>query len=115
MSFATIDIAKRANCAACHGELSGALPREKLVWLCGLGTANINPEKPFELNLNQIYETAKKHFNVKVKSNMVIVFEYKDLQVSLFNGGRMLIKNVKDEKAALRAYREIIQTLKPNN
>jgi adenylyltransferase/sulfurtransferase len=115
MSFATIDIAKRANCPTCHGELPAALPREKLVWLCGLGTANINPEKPFELNLNQIYETAKKHFNVKVKSNMVIVFEYKDLQVSLFNGGRMLIKNVKDEKAALRAYREIIQTLKPNN
>ena len=41
-----------------------------------------------------------------------MVFDYKNLQVSLFNGGRMLIKNVTDEKAALKAYREILQTLK---
>jgi hypothetical protein len=31
--------------------------------------------------------------------------------VSLFNGGRMLIKNVKDEAAALRVYREILKKL----
>ena len=115
MSFATIDIAKRANCPACQGELAAALPREKLVWLCGLNTANINPEKPLKLNLNEVYETVKHHFNVRVKSHFVIVFDYKDLQVSLFNGGRMLIKNVTNEKTAKKAYREILQNLKINS
>lgn len=111
MSFATIDVAKDANCPACHGEIAAGLPREKLVWLCGRDTANINPEKPLKFNLNKIYETVRQRFKVNVKSNMVIVFNYKDLQVSLFNGGRMLIKNVTNEKTALKAYREIVQTL----
>jgi molybdopterin/thiamine biosynthesis adenylyltransferase len=111
MSFTTIDISKNANCTACQGELTAGLPREKLVWLCGLDTANINPEKPLKLNLNKVYETVKNQFNVRVKSHMVVVFDYKNLQISLFNGGRMLIKNVTDEKTALKAYREILQTL----
>jgi len=111
MSLATIDVAKNANCLACHGEIAAGLPREKLVWLCGRDTANINPEKPLKLNLNEIYETVKQRFKVNVKSNLVLVFGYKDFQVSLFNGGRMLIKNVTNEKTALKAYREILQKL----
>jgi hypothetical protein len=111
MSFATVDIAKRTNCPSCQGDITAGLPREKLVWLCGLNTANINPENPLRLNLNEVYEKVKRRFSVRVKSTMVIVFDYKDVQVSVFNGGRMLIKNVADEKAALRAYKEIVQTL----
>jgi molybdopterin/thiamine biosynthesis adenylyltransferase len=111
MSFATVDVSSNANCAACHGEIAAGLPREKLVWLCGLNTANINPEKPLKINLNEVYDAIKTRFNVKVKSAMVIVFEYKTFQVSLFSGGRMLIKNVTNEKTALKTYREIIQTL----
>jgi hypothetical protein len=33
------------------------------------------------------------------------------LEVSLFNGGRMLIKNVPNEAAALKAYKEILDIL----
>jgi adenylyltransferase/sulfurtransferase len=111
MSFATVDIAKRVDCPSCYGEISAGLPREKLVWLCGLNTANINPEKPLRFNLNEVYETIKTRFKVVVKSTMVIVFNYKDFQVSFFNGGRMLIKNVNNEKTALKAYREVLQAL----
>jgi len=39
------------------------------------------------------------------------MFDYKNYEVSLFNGGRMLIKGVADEKTALTIYREIIQKL----
>jgi hypothetical protein len=39
------------------------------------------------------------------------MFDYKGYEVSLFNGGRMLIKNIASEKEALKAYREIISTL----
>ena len=59
MSFATIDIAKNADCPSCQGELTTCLPRGKLVWLCGQNTANINPEKPLALSLNEVYETVK--------------------------------------------------------
>lgn len=111
MSFATVDVSRNANCPACHGEISAGLPKEKLVWLCGRDTANINPEKPLKFSLNEVCETIKARFNVRVKSNMVLVFDCKNFQVSLFNGGRMLIKNVTDEKTALKTYREILQAL----
>jgi molybdopterin/thiamine biosynthesis adenylyltransferase len=112
MSFATIDIAKRANCPACEGELTPALLRERLVWLCGHDTANINPEEPLRLKLSDVYETVRQRFKVRVKSHFAIMFDYESFEVSLFNGGRMLIKNVKDEETALKVYREILMKLK---
>jgi hypothetical protein len=44
---------------------------------------------------------------------MVIVFDYNGHEVSVFRKGRMLIKNVEDEKGALeisRAVLDMIQT-----
>jgi hypothetical protein len=111
MSFTSIDIAKRSNCPACKGTLPAEL-REKLVWLCGRNTANINPENPLKVNLNQVCESIEQQgFHIRVKSHLALMFDYKGLEVSLFNGGRMLIKNVADEKAAWDAYREIINKL----
>jgi adenylyltransferase/sulfurtransferase len=111
MSFTTIDIAKRTSCPSCKGTLPTAL-RERLVWLCGQNTANINPEKPLTVNLGRICEAVQQRgFHIRVKSHLALMFDYKGLEVSLFNGGRMLIKNVPDEKAALKAYREILEEL----
>jgi molybdopterin/thiamine biosynthesis adenylyltransferase len=111
MSFTTVDTAKAANCPTCRGTLAPLERREKLVWLCGQNTANINPEKPLKLNLNEVYGTVSQRFTVRLKSDLAIIFDYKDMEVSLFNGGRMLIKNVKNEKAALKAYRTILKKL----
>jgi adenylyltransferase/sulfurtransferase len=115
MTFATIDVYKRENCPACKA-IAAQPPKakEKLVWLCGRKTANINPEKPVKLNLNQIYEAIKKQFKIRVKSSLAIIFDYKNFEISLFSGGRMLIKNVDDEKSALEIYREILQKLQIN-
>jgi adenylyltransferase/sulfurtransferase len=112
MNFATIDVSKGVNCPACQGTLASVELGQRLVWLCGRDTANINPEKPLKLKLDEVYETIRKCFNVRVKSHLAVIFDYKDYEVSLFNGGRMLIKNVKDENSALRAYREILKELK---
>ena len=114
MTFTTIDISKREGCPACQG--TSALPKlgEKLVWLCGRNTANVNPEKPLKLNLTEVYDAIKQQFNVRVKSHLAIIFDYNGLEVSLFNGGRMLIKNVTNEKTALNAYREILKKLNVN-
>ncbi len=112
MNFATIDIYKAANCQACRGFSSPVEGGEKLVWLCGRDTANINPEKPLRLKLDNVYEAVMSRFEVRVKSHLAIMFDYKGLEVSLFSTGRMLIKNVKDEDSALRAYREIMDALR---
>jgi adenylyltransferase/sulfurtransferase len=112
MYFTAIDISKRINCPACQGASTRAELGEKLVWLCGQKTANINPEKPLKLNLNEVYESIKQQFTVRVKSHLAIIFDYGRLEVSLFHGGRMLIKNVTNEETALKAYKEILKKLK---
>jgi hypothetical protein len=43
------------------------------------------------------------------------MFLYEGYEVSLFNGGRMLLKGVSDEKTALAIYREILKKLETNN
>jgi len=39
------------------------------------------------------------------------MFDYCGFEVSLFNGGRMLIKGVTDQETALAAYRDIIKKI----
>jgi adenylyltransferase/sulfurtransferase len=112
MYFTAIDILKRNDCPACQGGNVFLKAKEKLVWLCGRNTANINPEKPLWMSLNEIYVSIKRQFKVRVKSQLAIIFDYKTFEITFFNGGRMLIKNVDDEKSALAAYREVIAKLK---
>jgi molybdopterin/thiamine biosynthesis adenylyltransferase len=111
MCFTTINISRREGCPACQGASVPAKLGGKLVWLCGQNTANVNPEKPLKLNLAEVYDVIKQRFNVRLKSHLAVIFDYNGLEVSLFNGGRMLIKNVPNEKAALNAYREILKRL----
>lgn len=111
MSFTSVDIAKSSNCPSCKGTLPGAL-QERLVWLCGQNTANINPVSPLKLNLDEVNSVIQRiGLKVRVRSRLALMFNYKGLEVSLFNGGRMLIKNVPNEEAALEAYREISSVL----
>ena len=112
MDFTTIDISKNTRCPVCHGDVASIAGGERLVWLCGKETANINPEKPIKLNLDEVYPQVSKQFNVRLKSRLALMFDYKSYEVSLFNGGRMLIKGVADEKTALTAYREILKKIK---
>jgi molybdopterin/thiamine biosynthesis adenylyltransferase len=111
MDFTTIDISKSARCPICHGDLSSVAGGERLVWLCGRDTANINPEKPLRLNLDEVYPAINKLFNVRLKSRLALKFDYKEYEVSLFNGGRMLIKGVSDEKTAMTVYRQVLKKL----
>ena len=114
MYFTNIDISKNQNCPVCHGKIDRS-QKERLVWLCGKETANINPEKPLRLNLEEICPAVSKHFHLRLKSRFALMFDYKNYEVSLFNGGRMLIKGVCDEKTALMIYREILEKLQTHS
>jgi molybdopterin/thiamine biosynthesis adenylyltransferase len=111
MDFTAIEISKSTRCPVCHGDLSSVAGGERLVWLCGRDTANINPDKPLCLNLDEVYLAVNEQFKVRLKSRLALMFDYKGYEVSLFNGGRMLVKNVACEQEALKAYREIISKL----
>ncbi|MGA2680787.1 MAG: HesA/MoeB/ThiF family protein [Candidatus Bathyarchaeia archaeon] len=111
MDFTAIEISKSTRCPVCHGDLSSVAGGERLVWLCGRDTANINPEKPLRLNLDEVYSAVNKQFNVRLKSRLALMFNYNGYEVSLFNGGRMLIKGVIDEQKALVVYREILKKI----
>jgi adenylyltransferase/sulfurtransferase len=112
MYFAIVDIFKKPDCPTCQGEIKPTDEKEKLVWLCGRNTVNVNPQKPIALDLNKAYETLNHHFQVIIKSSLVIVFKYdSDIEISLFNHGRMLIKNVEDEKSASEVYNGVLKKL----
>ncbi len=111
MDFTTLDIAENPRCPVCHGKPPSEAHEARLVWLCGSDTANINPQKPFTLTLDEVYPKLKQHFDVRLKSQLALMFTYKNYEVSLFGGGRMLIKGVTDEKTALATYREILQKI----
>jgi molybdopterin-synthase adenylyltransferase len=111
MDFTSIDISKNTQCPVCHGDFGSVAGSERLVWLCGRDTANINPEKPLHLSLDEVYSQISKIFEMRLKSRLALMFTYKGYEVSLFNGGRMLIKGVKDEAVALKVYREIMKKI----
>jgi len=114
MYFTTIEIFKRPDCPVCgKGEpVKPIVKGEKLAVLCGRNTVNVNPFQPLNMSLNELHERLKRRFKVLVKSSFAIVFRYDGgIEVSLFNGGRMLIKNVKDEKAALNVHNAVFKTL----
>jgi len=113
MYFTKIDILKRPDCLACQGEIAKPLTgRERLVWLCGQKTANINPTRPIDMELEEIHNKLKPHFKMLMKSSLAMVFEYDGgVEVSLFKPGRMLVKNVEDEEEALKIYKDIISKL----
>jgi len=111
MYFTTIDVFKRRGCLACRGKAPVEEGREKLVWLCGRNTANVNPDKPLNMSFDEVYDSVKRHFKIRVRSRLALIFDYKSFEVSLFMDGRMLIKNVDSEKLALSVYRDIIRKL----
>jgi len=114
MYFTTIEIFKRPDCPVCGkgAQVKPVVKGERLAVLCGRNTVNVNPSQPISMSLNELYESLKKRFKVLVKSSFVIVFKYDSgIEISLFNGGRMLIKNVRDEKAALSVQEAVFKTL----
>ena len=112
MFFTTIEIFKRSDCPVCQGKPTRPVEGgERLAWLCGHNTVNVNPPKPIEVSLSDLYERLRHHFRIIIKSSLVVVFEYDGFEVSLFNRGRMLIKNVEDEESALKVYSKVLEKL----
>jgi len=114
MYFTLIEIFKRPDCPVCGKGVfvKPSAKGEKLAMLCGRNTCNVNPRRPVRMSVNELYDRVSQRFKVLVKSSFVIVFKYNSsIEVSLFNGGRMLIKNVRDEKEALKVHNTVFKTI----
>ena len=104
----TITLRIRADCPICQIKEKRASPYPtKLAWLCGSNTANVNPETPLSLDLRSLATLIEREHRLLLATPMVLVFDYKGHEVSLFKKGRMLIKNVPDEAAALEVARAV--------
>jgi hypothetical protein len=113
MYISKVDIFKNPKCPVC-GEVKpekGVEVPEQLVWLCGQNTVNVNPRKPSSLSINDVYSRLSKRFEVLLKSSFIVVFKHNDAEISLFKGGRALIKNVESEKDALKVYKSVMKHL----
>ena len=83
-----------------------------VVWLCGGTTADITPAQPLKFSVDQACEKIKKqHVKIRLKSPMLLMFDYMKMEISLFDGGRMLIKNVTDNELPMKAFVEILKTI----
>lgn len=114
MDFVKLDILKRPDCPVCQSVAIKKPPIERLVWLCGQKTVNINPPHPTSLDLDRIHEKLESRFKILLKSSLAIVFEYhNNVEISIFKNGRVLIKNVDNEENALKIYKIVINELTP--
>lgn len=83
-----------------------------IVWLCGGTTADITPVPQLKFSMDQACERIKKQrIKVRVKAPMLLIFDYMKMEISLFDGGRMLIKNVTDDKLPSKAFVEILKAI----
>jgi len=111
MVFFIVELAKAEGCRVCQQKVERAAEqRERLIWMCGRDTVNINPPKPMNIDLNEKLQRLS-GYKVLASSPIILVFEYKGVEVSLFRQGRMLLKNVKGEDEALAIYNELLRLL----
>ena len=112
MYIITIPITQKPDCPTCKAGLKTKTGKERLTWLCGQDTINVNPPRLIQTNMDKLLQKLQGHYRILVKSPIVTVFQYDTkIEVSLFQGGRMLIKNVKTEDTALRVYADVWKKL----
>jgi molybdopterin/thiamine biosynthesis adenylyltransferase len=109
MDFRTIDIQIRRDCKVCQlKQPTREAEKERLTWLCGQSTVNVNPAKQFKVDLRSVTRRLGKSTKIHLRTPMALVFQYDNCEVTLFTHGRMLIKGVSSEQEAIEMYRRIM-------
>jgi adenylyltransferase/sulfurtransferase len=105
--YRTVNLNVRPDCEICQVKPSIPTYARRLAWLCGSDTANVNPEKTLSLDLEKLTRTLTRNYKILLATPMVIVFDFHGHEISLFRKGRMLIKNVQDEREAISVSIEV--------
>ncbi len=110
--FRSVELYIRPDCPVCQLRHAPEAIEKKVAWLCGSNTVNVNPTKPTSVDLNAARLVLQDEHKILLATPMVLVFDYKGHEVSIFTRGRMLIKNVSEETDALRIYNEIAEVIR---
>jgi molybdopterin/thiamine biosynthesis adenylyltransferase len=109
MDFRAIDIQIRHDCEVCQlKKPSHEAEQERLTWLCGQNTVNVNPSKQLKIDLRSVLRRLGKGAKIHLRTPMAVVFQYDNYEVTLFTHGRMLIKDIRTEQDAIETYRKIM-------
>jgi molybdopterin/thiamine biosynthesis adenylyltransferase len=109
MDFRAIDIQIRRDCKVCQlKQPIREAEQERLSWLCGDNTVNVNPSKQLKIDLRSVPRRLGKSAKVHLRTPMALVFQYGQYEVTLFTHGRMLIKGISSEQDAIEVYRKIM-------
>lgn len=111
MNFDILKLEKNPGCMVCGEVMQKPVKyEEKLIWLCGSDTVNINPSKPMNIDLVKAYGILSNNFKILAKSSLAITISLPEgVEATIFRNGRILIRNVKDEQTALKVYKSIVQ------
>lgn len=110
--FRTVELYVRRDCPVCQLRRAPEAVEKRVAWLCGSNTINVNPVKPTPVDLNAARLVLQDEHKLLLSTPMVLVFDYKGHEVSIFKRGRMLIKNVSEEAEALQIYKEIDEMIR---
>jgi adenylyltransferase/sulfurtransferase len=109
MDFRAIGIEIRRDCKVCQlKQPIREAEQERLSWLCGDNTVNVNPSKELKIDLRSVPRRLGKSARVHLRTPMALVFQYDQYEVTLFTHGRMLIKGINSEQDAIEVYRKIM-------
>ena len=109
MDFRAIDIQIRRDCKVCQlKQPIREAEQERLSWLCGDNTVNVNPSKQLKIDLRSVPRRLGKSARVHLRTPMALVFQYDQYEVTLFTHGRMLIKGISSEQDAIEVYHKIM-------
>ena len=110
--FRTVELYIRRDCPVCQLRHAPDVIEKRVAWLCGSNTINVNPMRSTSVDLDAARLVLQHEHKVLLATPMVLVFDYKGYEVSIFKRGRMLIKNVSEEADALRIYKEIDEIIR---
>jgi adenylyltransferase/sulfurtransferase len=110
--FRTVELHVRRDCPICQLKRAPEVIGKRVAWLCGSNTINVNPVKSTPVDLNAARQVLHDEHKILLATPMVLVFDYKGHEVSIFKRGRMLIKNVTEEADALQIYKEIDELIR---
>ncbi|MDR0337191.1 MAG: ThiF family adenylyltransferase [Planctomycetaceae bacterium] len=112
--FKTIRIEKDLDCPVCvhrRYELLYRLGGSRVTRLCGNNSIQVIPPKPVQLPLERIAEQLAKSTNNQTKINVhpfMLTFDNGRYCIQIFQDGRAIIENARDETEALSIYSEYV-------
>ncbi len=111
-SFDDIIVRKNNDCECCvkgNYEYLDAEDREVITSLCGRKSVQITPANPKELSLAEMASKLEPLGKVKL-TPFIMIFTTDNIEISLFNDGRAIIKGTNDQKVARSLYARYIGT-----